>query len=578
MNLVSLESEAAQHAVEVAPRVWWVGDVLVGDPFQCHAYLIEAGASSILVDPGSSLTIEATLRKVQEVVPLDHIAKIVLHHSDPDVADSLHDLSRVLTRDDITVISEWRSALLLRHFAGRFPFELIEDLGWRHTLPDGRVMDFLLTPYLHFPGAFVTYLRDCHVLFSADLFGGFNRANRLWADSPADFEDLRQFHEHYMPSRDLLMAGLASISAAFPQLTSVLPQHGYLIPRPLLASMFHQLARLECGVMRISQSDTHLATLIEIAAAVRRVEDVLDLIIPLPDMMDQVAAELSAVLPLSGMWAEIDDLDEHIVRFDRDHELGQLTDGWTPTTELLHPLTLPSHPGDPKVTIVLETSTPWVLMPEFEVLLNMVAVRVRKVVDEAMRNRHAHLVELGLREEVLHDPLTGLLNRRALAEPRRLTGPAAVLMIDIDHFKRINDSVGHPVGDRVLRAVAVAVTEAIRHSDLAFRYGGEEILAIVALDHGNDQVETTRSIAERVRNEVQSIDPSPFGLESSVTVSVGAAVIEPEVALADNIHHADEALYRAKAEGRNRVKVARRAGAPTSSEGRERGPDLSRPR
>ena len=71
---------------------------------------------------------------------------------------------------------------------------------------------------------------------------------------------------------------------------------------------------------------------------------------------------------------------------------------------------------------MLETSTPWVLMPEFEVLLNMVAVRVRKVVDEAMRNRHAHLVELGLREEALHDPLTGLLNRRAW--PSRGASPA----------------------------------------------------------------------------------------------------------------------------------------------------------
>jgi two-component system, cell cycle response regulator len=556
MDLVALDSDAAQHAIEVAPRVWWIGDVLVGDPFQCHAYLIEAGESSVLVDPGSSLTIQATLRKIQEVVPLDHVAKIILHHSDPDVADSLHDLSRVLTRDDITVVTEWRSALLLRHFAGRFPFESIEDLGWKLALPEGRCLEFLLTPYLHFPGAFVSYLRDSDALFSADLFGGFNRANRLWAKSAADFEDLRQFHEHYMPSRDLLMAGLANISATFPDLDRVLPQHGYLIPKPLLFSMFYQLARLECGVMRISQSDAHLAHLMGVAAAVRRVEDVLDLIIPLPEMMDRVAVELAAIIPLHRVWAETDDLHGHIVRIDRDHELGEFVDTWTPTTDLLHPLTLPQRPGDPKVTIVLETSEPWSLTPELEVLLNMVAVRVRKVVDDALKGRRARLVEMGLREQTMHDPLTGLLNRRALAETPTFAEPAAVLMIDIDHFKLINDSHGHVIGDQVLRAVAVALTDSIRHSDLAFRYGGEELLAIVELDHGGDPCGAARSIADRVRMEVAAIDPTQFGLELPITVSIGAAVIESTVPLARHVQHADDAMYQAKQDGRNRVAVA----------------------
>jgi len=66
-----LDSPSADHAVEVAPRVWWVGSVLHGDPFQCHAYLIEAGDQSVLVDPGSTLTIESTMAKIVEVVPLD---------------------------------------------------------------------------------------------------------------------------------------------------------------------------------------------------------------------------------------------------------------------------------------------------------------------------------------------------------------------------------------------------------------------------------------------------------------------------------------------------------------------------
>jgi diguanylate cyclase (GGDEF)-like protein len=556
MDPVLLAGAAAQHAVEVAPRVWWVGSVLVGDPFQCHAYLVEAGASSVLVDPGSSLTIDATLRKIQEVVPLDHIAKIVLHHSDPDVADSLHDLSSALSRDDITVVTEWRSALLLRHFAARFPFESIEDLGWRLPLSDDRELEFLLTPYLHFPGAFVSYLRAQRTLFSADLFGGFNRANRLWAESVADFEDLRQFHEHYMPSRELLMAGLASITAAFPEIDLVLPQHGYVIPKLLVAPMFEQLARLECGVMRLSQSDTHLARLLEVAAGVRRVEDLLDLPIPVGEMMQRVANELSLVLPLTHFWVETVGHDGTIVRFDQDHEVGETAESWTIATDSVHVLTLSGAPTDAKVIVAFDTDAEWELSPEVSVLLAMLATRVRKVVDDALKVRDADVVAQHLRDEAMHDPLTGLLNRRAMAEPVRLSEPAAVLMIDIDHFKRINDSLGHPVGDQVLKAVANAVSASVRHTDLAFRYGGEEILAIVALDHGGHPAEVALAVAERVRNEVESIDPLAFGLGTPITVSVGVALIDPSVPLADNVRLADDALYRAKSAGRNRVVVA----------------------
>src|SRR6056297_894961 len=125
-----LDEDAAGHAVEVAPRVWWVGAVL-DDPFQCHAYLVEAGSSSVLIDPGSTLTIETTVRKIEEVVPIDDVKTIVVHHADPDVCDGLHHLDRLITRDDAVVLTEWRSALLLNHLALRLPLESIEDHGWQ---------------------------------------------------------------------------------------------------------------------------------------------------------------------------------------------------------------------------------------------------------------------------------------------------------------------------------------------------------------------------------------------------------------------------------------------------------------
>ena len=549
---VALSEELAHHVVEVAPRVWWVGAVLPDDPFQCHSYLIEAGSHSVLIDPGSSLTIAATLRKAREVVHLDDIETLVLHHSDPDIADALHDLSDVLTRPDVRVVTEWRAGLLLKHFAARFPMVTIEDLDWRLDLGDGRHLEFLLTPYLHFPGAFVTFDRSTGSLFSSDLFGGFNRGHRLWADSIDDFEDLRQFHEHYMPSREILMAGLATISARFPQIEQVLPQHGYCIPGPLVAPMFEQLGQLECGVMLASKSDTHLANLLAAAPAVRRIESTLEMPIALGEALALVAAELRAVLPLDRFWVEVG-APPALVRFDEVHPEGVDQAARTPAGPLQLVVDLPDGHDEPHVAVVLETSEPWDLAGETMSLLGLLASRVHRVADEALARRDLLAREAALRSAALTDSLTGLGNRRAFDQFDDLPESAAVLMIDIDRFKLVNDRHGHAMGDRVLRAVADAVQASLRRADRAFRYGGEEFVAVVELEPHVSEHEAARAIGERVRAAVAQLDHRALGVELPVTVSVGVALVRPDTLLTQHVLDADEALYAAKHTGRNRV-------------------------
>ncbi|MEN9647111.1 MAG: hypothetical protein RL238_3780 [Actinomycetota bacterium] len=549
---VGLSEGLAQHAVNVAPHVWWVGAVLDGDPFQCHAYLVEAGPHSVLIDPGSTLTIGDTLHKVQEVVTLDDIEWIVIHHSDPDVADALHVLSTALTRTDVRVVTEWRSGLLLKHFAARFPMVTIEDLGWRLDVAEGQTLEFLLTPYLHFPGAFVTFEPATQSLFSADLFGGFNRAGRLWAELIADFEDLRQFHEHYMPSREILMAGLATITARFPHIERVLPQHGYCIPEPLVAPMFEQLGQLECGVMLASRSDTHLARLLAAAAAVRRIEHTLELPIALGEALELVANDLRSVLPLDRFWVEVG-APPNIVRFDVDHPNGIEQTERSPSGPLRLVLDLPDGHDEPHVAVVLETSEHWDLANETMSLLAMLAARVHHVADEALAHRDVVAREAALRSAALTDALTGLGNRRAFDQFADVPVPAAVLMIDIDRFKQINDHHGHPVGDRVLRAVADALQASLRRADRAFRYGGEEFVAVVELDPHVSEHDAARAIGERVRAGIAHLDHRALGVEAPVTVSVGAALVHPEASLQSDVRRADEALYAAKHTGRNRV-------------------------
>jgi diguanylate cyclase (GGDEF)-like protein len=176
--------------------------------------------------------------------------------------------------------------------------------------------------------------------------------------------------------------------------------------------------------------------------------------------------------------------------------------------------------------------------------------------------------EASIRHLAMYDPLTGLLNRRAftelaereLARARRTGLPFAVLMMDLDYFKRVNDEFGHQAGDRVLAAFAATAKHNVRTEDLVGRYGGEEFCAVLP---GTD-LPKTLEIAERIRAAVAK---QPLaGLPRSTTVSIGAAACRPAASctLDEATACADAAMYRAKNEGRDRVVVAElvRTGEP----------------
>jgi len=159
-------------------------------------------------------------------------------------------------------------------------------------------------------------------------------------------------------------------------------------------------------------------------------------------------------------------------------------------------------------------------------------------------------------ELAVTDQLTGLRNRRYLmrhlAGQLRAGGPLAALLMDVDHFKRVNDGHGHPAGDAVLREVAARLRENVRASDVVGRYGGEEFLVVMSAGLPDDAF----AVAERLRRAIAATPVPIAGGSLAVTASFGVAFAHPGMAPETLLDAADAALYRAKAGGRNRVEAA----------------------
>jgi diguanylate cyclase (GGDEF)-like protein len=170
----------------------------------------------------------------------------------------------------------------------------------------------------------------------------------------------------------------------------------------------------------------------------------------------------------------------------------------------------------------------------------------------------AHVQEDQLRIEARTDALTGLFNHEHILSTLRLTlqeddmagQPTSVMMADLDHFKDINDTYGHPVGDKVLMEISRRLGTALRDFDSLGRYGGEEFLIVLK----NTSLVTALSVAERVRKHVSTGPISLHGLTVDVTISIGVAVVHPGDGADDIVKRADKALYEAKAAGRNCVR------------------------
>lgn len=221
---------------------------------------------------------------------------------------------------------------------------------------------------------------------------------------------------------------------------------------------------------------------------------------------------------------------------------------------LVIPLEVPDSEGPVIGALTVGSREAALFSPQQQKVLELIATTLATKLDLAQA--HEKIRELATQDgltglatrRVFNDRIESMLQRAERAEPE--AGRMALIMMDVDHFKKLNDTYGHPFGDEVLKQVAKVVQRAVRKVDLAARYGGEEF--VVLLEDANE--EGALLLAERIRKDVESLRFENSGREVRVTISLGIAAFPRDGGLAADLkNNADKALYKAKHDGRNRT-------------------------
>ena len=543
--------------IEIAKDIYWVGYVIPDDPFQCHVYLIKNGDNSILIDPGSMITFPVILEKITSIISLRDIKYIIMHHQDPDIVGCYNTLESLMPHTERYIVTHWRSEMLLKHYQWKTPFFLIDENDW--SLKAGkRELEFVFTPYAHFPGAFCTYDKKSGILFSSDLFGGITSEFELYAKSADEyFEAAKPFHKHYIPNKEVLNYALLQVEKKKPKL--IAPQHGSIIKEEMIEPLIKKLSSLDCGLYLLdnyisdleilSKTDEVLKSFLQDTVSLSSFEMIIENLFnhinnALPELQK---IEITAISPLS----------KREFHFFYDHKLKIKEINSTDENYSFHKQLITKDRVIGNIFIKINKKMSKKDSKFLELLLNKISAPMSISLEKEIILRELEISNKSLYQKSITDPLTGLYNREyaktyleeKLIESRRYNFPISLAMIDIDFFKKVNDNYGHLIGDCVLREISHIILTHFRGSDTAIRYGGEEMLIILPFASAQDACKKIEKLREDIENYLFCKDR-----KIHITISAGVSEIKDKTSNFENyIKLADDRLYKAKKSGRNRV-------------------------
>jgi diguanylate cyclase (GGDEF)-like protein len=539
--------------IEIAENIFWVGYVIPDDPFQCHVYLIKNGSESVLIDPGSMITFPVVLEKITSILHLKDIKYIIMHHQDPDIVGCYSTLEKIMPRKERYIVTHWRTEMLLKHYMWETPFYLIDEHNWKLKAGD-REFEFIFTPYAHFAGAFCTFDKKTKTLFSSDLFGGLTDEFNLFAKSVDDyFESAKLFHKHYIPSHEVLYYVMNKIEQVNPEM--IAPQHGSIIKKEMIKPLIEKLKNIECGLYLLDDYESDLYILNKTDELLKKFfKDTVSLssfALVLENLFNNIQEVIPSVKEIKICGISPVSNDSHCFTFEGFSKGIDNKEEFVFEKDLLQ--------NNNKIGKFYIKTTTGINKKEkkfLEMLLNKISDPIAVSLEKELILKSLEDKNKELYQECITDPLTRLYNRsymkdflnKKIKESQRNAYPLSVAMVDIDHFKKINDTYGHLIGDCVLQELSNFLKKYFRGSDIVSRYGGEEIFIIMPFATREDACKKMEDIRKLVEKHL-FCDKKRI----HITISVGIGSYKPGMNMEDLIKEADENVYKAKNTGRNKV-------------------------
>ena len=528
--------------VQLADSVWWIGAHEIHNQLHCNAYLIIDNGKAVIIDPGSVLDFEKEYRNISSMIDPQNISHIILHHQDPDLCSAVPLLeAKGIVRP---IVTHWRSSVIIHYYGIRSPFYLVDRNNYEMQFSSGRMLRFLHTPYLHFPGAIITFDALTGILFSSDLFGAFyinENLQELFAGS-LYIEAMKSFHEHYMPGNELLRPIMESLLNM--QITMIAPQHGSII-NDRIPLYIRTLRDLECGsfIRPIRKKRTKEQGYVEICNEVlRRCHGIAGIGITIA-VFDGTCIILD---PQSGFISDFsssgEELWHNIFRIiERKQGIGWLSalEVQARTLSVEYEIPMPDVYESSLVTISRQAEH--------------LDKRYREV--KALSERLSHNIE-ETRDQLTRDTVSGLYNAQFFLQylqnelHRNSARTGAFLLVSIDNLQRINFKYGSVQGDDVIRSCGMLIGERAGQSMMLARLEGAVFGMYMPDTPLTDAIEWAEKLRGAVGRSTMFIEPT------TVSIGVVHASQTPESGSSPS-----ELIHFFHATAGLRLRIARKKGA-----------------
>ncbi|MGE4572497.1 MAG: diguanylate cyclase [Candidatus Izemoplasmatales bacterium] len=503
------------------------------------SYLILDQEEAILIEPGSLKDFDEVFSDVQTIIPIKNIKYVIISHPDPDLTSSLPLFEEKGL--DAKIVTEWRTKEILDFYNLKSSFYLIKENNYHLTLKSGRKISFIMTPFLHYSGSFVTYDNKAKVLFSGDLFGGMSKDNNLVAKE--DYLDsMAVFHENYMPSSEFLRPIMKDFLSM--DISLICPQHGKIIAKELIKKSIKFLYTLDFyntpkqiyNVSAKAEEIDFISHLVQVSIRLKQLYSI--------ELINHTFRES----PITITW---DPVDVHsqlsgYALWNRFFDIiyAQGGDSWLNALEtLINRISLTYKIAKPQIYELRSRKLEEQNQEILEKYTNLES-SIQKMNDEISKTK----------DQLMRCPVTGLYNKE-MAKQYLLDHidieNAYLINFDIDQMIEINREFSVKIGDDTMNTLKYIISNQLVKNELLFRGKGSSFILIKS--KSNDQEVLKR--AENLRNLVLKNDQ----FIKAVTISMGIInlskedFIQPMQKINDWFHDLEMKLELAKNKGQGSI-------------------------